>query len=174
MTVARSKHPVAVEVHRCAGDGLDDRPQAFDERHHRYSTSKGRLGTSLGQAWGQGRPDRIDSTSTMHSKPPSSLDYDGHLHELALNNWRRALHERDVSRAEINAHTLTAFSRQILAFRRRSAPRDHAPVRGTRHGRTRRVRGCARAPTRKHASSCPSPRPNPLMCIWKPSRRNKR
>ncbi|GMR23266.1 MAG: hypothetical protein BMS9Abin37_1680 [Acidobacteriota bacterium] len=39
----------------------------------------------------------------MHSKPPSSLDYDGHLHELALNNWRRALRERDVSRAEINA-----------------------------------------------------------------------
>ena len=52
----------------------------------------------------------------MHSKPPSSLDYDGHLHELALNNWRRALHERDVSRAEINAHTLTRSHDKFWRF----------------------------------------------------------
>ncbi len=52
----------------------------------------------------------------MRSKPPSSLDYDGHLHELALNNWRRALRERDVSRAEINARTLTRSHDKFWRF----------------------------------------------------------
>ncbi len=52
----------------------------------------------------------------MYSKPPSSLDYDGHLHELALNNWRRALIERDVSRAEINARTLTRSHDKFWRF----------------------------------------------------------
>ena len=52
----------------------------------------------------------------MHSKPPSSLDYDGHLHELALKNWRRALHERDVPRAEINARTLTRSHDKFWRF----------------------------------------------------------
>ena len=52
----------------------------------------------------------------MYSKPPSSLDYDGHLHELALNNWRRALRERDVARAEINARTLTRSHDKLWRF----------------------------------------------------------
>ena len=52
----------------------------------------------------------------MYSKPPSSLDYDGHLHELALNNWRRALRERDLSRAEINALTLTRSHDKFWRF----------------------------------------------------------
>lgn len=52
----------------------------------------------------------------MRSKPPSSLDYDGHLHELALNNWRRALRERDVSRAEINARALTRSHDKFWRF----------------------------------------------------------
>lgn len=52
----------------------------------------------------------------MHSKPPSSLDYDGHLHELALSNWRRALREGDVSRAEINARTLTRSHDKFWRF----------------------------------------------------------
>ena len=52
----------------------------------------------------------------MRSKPPSSLDYDGHLHELALNNWRRALRERDLARAEINARTLTRSHDKFWRF----------------------------------------------------------
>ncbi len=52
----------------------------------------------------------------MYSKPPSSLDYDGHLHELALNNWRRALRERDVRRAELNARTLTRSHDKFWRF----------------------------------------------------------
>lgn len=50
------------------------------------------------------------------SKPPSSLDYDGHLHELALGNWRRALTARDVPRAEINARTLTRSHDKFWRF----------------------------------------------------------
>lgn len=52
----------------------------------------------------------------MRSKPPSSLDYDGHLHELALRNWRRALAARDVPRAEINARTLTRSHDKFWRF----------------------------------------------------------
>ena len=39
-----------------------------------------------------------------------------HLHELALNNWRRALRERDLLRAEINARTLTRSHDKFWRF----------------------------------------------------------
>lgn len=52
----------------------------------------------------------------MRTKPPSSLDYEGHLHELALRNWRRALNERDIRRAEIAARTLADSSDKFWKF----------------------------------------------------------
>ena len=52
----------------------------------------------------------------MRSKPPSSLDYDGHLHELALRNWRRAIDDHDIPRAELNARTLTRSHDKFWRF----------------------------------------------------------
>jgi hypothetical protein len=42
----------------------------------------------------------------VSEKTPSSLDYETLLHELALKNWRRALLERDFTRALSNAEKL--------------------------------------------------------------------
>lgn len=50
------------------------------------------------------------------SKQPSSLDYDAHLHELALRNWRRALAAHDVARAEANAQKLVVSHDKLWRF----------------------------------------------------------
>ena len=52
----------------------------------------------------------------MAPKPPSSLDYDGHLHELAVTNWRRAMIQEDVLRAEANALKLAASHDKFWRF----------------------------------------------------------
>ena len=52
----------------------------------------------------------------MRPKPPSSLDYDGFLHELALKNWNRAMLEGDGERAETNANRLAASHEKFWRF----------------------------------------------------------
>ena len=52
----------------------------------------------------------------MRPKPPSSLDYDDFLHELALKNWNRALLKGDDERAEANAKKLTASHDKFWRF----------------------------------------------------------
>ena len=52
----------------------------------------------------------------MHPKPPSSLDYDGFLHELALKSWNRAMLEGDAERAETNAKKLAASHDKFWRF----------------------------------------------------------
>ncbi len=55
-------------------------------------------------------------TAGVHPKPPSSLDYDGFLHELALKSWHRAMLEGDAERAETNAKKLAASHDKFWRF----------------------------------------------------------
>ncbi|TDI34967.1 MAG: hypothetical protein E2P02_28610 [Acidobacteria bacterium] len=52
----------------------------------------------------------------MRPKPPSSLDYDDFLHELALKNWNRAMLGGDGERAEANAKKLAASHDKFWRF----------------------------------------------------------
>ncbi len=55
-------------------------------------------------------------TPSVRSKPPSSLDYDDFLHELAIKNWNRAMLEGDGERAETNAKKLAASHDKFWRF----------------------------------------------------------
>jgi hypothetical protein len=52
----------------------------------------------------------------MATKRPASIDYNVHLHELALNNWRRAMLARDPQRASSNAVSLTGSHDKFWRF----------------------------------------------------------
>jgi len=52
----------------------------------------------------------------VRPKPPSSLDYDDFLHELALKNWNRAMLGGDGERAEANAKKLAASHDKFWRF----------------------------------------------------------
>ena len=55
-------------------------------------------------------------TASVRPKPPSSLDYDDFLHELALKNWNHAMLEADGEKAETNAKKLAASHEKFWRF----------------------------------------------------------